>query len=322
MVVIFYMGRTDFEPWFSKVMNALPKDQKIVLYDRTRPLEDQVKRAEVVVEDGGILITKDLVDKMKDTKFIMRYGTGMDHMDLAYVIRKGIVVANTPGPFSAIALAEHAVLLMLSLAKKTNSWRGNIQSRISSAPIGDELNGRTLGIVGIGASGTELARLGRGFRMRMLGVDVLPIDDSRVRELGLEFFGGLDSLERIMKEADYLSIHVPLTSKTRGMIGKHELSLMKKSARLINVARGAIVDEQALLDALRSGQIAGAGLDVTDDEPIDPNHPFLKMDNVIFSPHVAGVTVETADRRAKVVGENVQRYVRGQPILYQITSAE
>ena len=180
MVRIFYMGRTDFEPWFSKVMNALPKDQEIVLYDRTRPLEDQIGGAEIVVEDGGILITKEVVDMMKGTKFIMRYGTGMDHMDLQYVLGKGIVVANTPGPFSAIALAEHAVLLMLSLAKKTNSWSRNIQNRIGSAPIGDELNGRTLAIVGMGASGVELARLGKGFRMRMLAADVRPIDEARV----------------------------------------------------------------------------------------------------------------------------------------------
>ena len=97
---------------------------------------------------------------------------------------------------------------------------------------------------------------------------------------------------------------------------------MEKSARLINVARGPIVDEEALLEALQAGQIAGAGLDVTEDEPIDPNSPLLKLENVVFSPHVAGVTVETADRRAKVVGENVERFVKGQPILYQITSAE
>lgn len=322
MVRIFYMGKTDFEPWFSKVMDALPKDQEIVLYDRSRPLADQIAGSEVVVEDGGILITKEVVDTMKGTKFIMRYGTGMDHMDVKYVLSKGIVVANTPGPFSAIALAEHAILLMLSLAKQTNTWRGNIQKRVGSQPTGDELHGRTLAIVGMGASGAELAYLGKGFKMRMLAVDVRPLDEAKVKELGLEFFGGLESLDRILREADYVSIHVPLTSKTKGMIGRRELSLLKRSARLINVARGSIVDEQALLDALQSGRLAGAGLDVTEDEPIDPNHPLLKLENVVFSPHTAGVTIETAERRSRVVGENVARWVKGQPILYQITSAE
>ena len=166
-----------------------------MLYDRTRPLEDQIGGAEIVVEDGGILITKEVVDMMKGTKFIMRYGSGMDHMDRAVCPRQGDCGrGHSWAVQQAIALAEHTVLLMLSLAKKTNSWSRNIQNRIGSAPIGDELNGRTLAIVGMGASGVELAHLGKGFRMRMLAADVRPIGEARVTELGLDFFGGLESL--------------------------------------------------------------------------------------------------------------------------------
>ncbi len=322
MVKIFYLGNPNLQPWYDKAIDALPKNQDVAAYQKNKPLEDQIKDAEIIVEDGSTRITKQVVDHAKKVRFIQRYGTGMDHMDVNYVISKGIVVSNTPGQFSGVALAEHAILLMLGLAKRLPDWNETIQSRVIAVPCGDELHGRTLGIVGLGASGEHLAKLAKAFGMRVLAMDIRKMKPDKRKELGLDLFGGLESLDKILKESDYVSIHVPLTGRTRGMIGKREFGLMKKSARIINVARGPIIDEEALVDSLRSGRIAGAGLDVFPNEPIDPNHPILKMRNVLFSPHLAGVTVETAERRARVVGENVSKVIKGMTPLYQIAAAD
>jgi phosphoglycerate dehydrogenase-like enzyme len=268
------------------------------------------------------LVTKEVVDAAKRVRFIQRYGVGMDHMDVRYVLGKGILLANTPGPASSVALAEHAVLLMLSLAKQVPDWENVIESEQTSIPFGNELRGKSLGLVGLGASGSDLAKLGNAFGMTVRAVDIRTIEPAKVKELGVDFFGTLDSLDYILKESDYISIHVPLTSKTKGMIGRREFGLMKDKARLINVARGPIVDEDALMDSLSSGRIAGAGLDVFPQEPIAHDHPILKMKNVVFSPHIAGATLESIARRADMVGENIKRYLSERPLLYRITDVD
>ena len=148
---------------------------------------------------------------------------------------------------------------------------------------------------------------------------MIEIPKDVVEDLNIESSGTLESLDELLTESDYVSVHCPLTESSKGMIGKRELGLMKKNARLINVARGAIVDEEALLEALKSGQIAGAGLDAYSSEPLDPNHPFLKLDNVIASPHCAGVSFETSKRRAQAVAENISRLARGEIPLHGIT---
>jgi D-3-phosphoglycerate dehydrogenase len=321
MSKIFYLGNRNMQPWYDTLIEQLPRGD-VTTYEKSRPLAEQIESAELIVEDGSTRITKDVVDGAKSVRFIQRYGTGMDHMDVPYVLSKGIIVANTPGQFSGIALGEHAILLMLSLAKRTSEWDESVQKRAIAVPCGDELQGKVLGILGLGASGSHLAKLARAFGMRVLALDVRPLPPAMVNELGLSFFGGLDSMDRVLAESDYFSVHVPLTGKTRGMIGKHEFGMMKRDSRIINVARGPIIDEGALIEALRAGRIAAAGLDVSSAEPIDTENPLLKMKNVVFSPHVAGCTVETAKRRAAVVGENVSRFNRGLEPLYRITQPD
>ena len=321
MVKIFYLGNRNLQPWYDEVIEKLPKED-LTTFEKNLPLEDQIKSAEIIVEDGSNRITKGVVDNARGVRFIQRYGTGMDHMDVAYVLSKGIVLANTPGQFSGIALGEHAILLMLSLAKKTNEWNDSIQKRAFAVPCGDELNGKVLGILGLGASGGHLTKLARAFGMRVLALDVRPVPAATVNDLGLSFFGDLESMDKLLMESDYVSVHVPLTGRTRGMIGKREFGLMKRTSRIINVARGPIIEESALIDALEGGRIAGAGLDVTAEEPVDPENPLLKMKNVVVSPHVAGVTLETAKRRSAVVGENVSRFIGGLEPLYRIIQAD
>lgn len=320
MARIFYLGNSESEVEYSNIMKVIPRGQRVTSYDPNRPLASQISDAEIVIEDGGTTISKEIIDQAKEARFFQRYGVGMNHMDVGYALSKGILVANTPGGGSA--LAEQAILLMLSLARQTPLWEERIKERDVGGLVGSELKGKVLGIVGIGSSGSELAKVAKAFGMKIKAIDVVPVGAERQSELGLDSFGGLDRLDDLLVQSDYISIHVPLNETTRGMIGRREFAKMKKGAVLVNVARGPIIDEDSLLESLLSGRIGGAGLDVFGEEPIDPGHPILRMKNVVFSPHIAGSTRETFERRAEMVGENLDRYIHGRPILNAITRAD
>jgi len=318
---ILYLGDPK-QPRYHELARALRKEWKVRVYNPEIPLSKQAADVEVIVDNGFIKVTREVVDAAKNVRFIQRYGTGLDHADVGYILSRGILLANTPGQFSAVALAEHALLLMLALSKNARLWEPTIRMKQYAQPCGGELRGKTLGIIGLGASGSELARIAKGLGMGVMAVDVREAPpSSKLKELGIGWFGGIDSMERLYRESDYISVHVPLTERTRGMVGKEAFGMMKKTARLINVSRGAVVDEQALLEALESGRIAGAGLDVFSSEPVEPSHPLLALENVLASPHIAGVTLETARRRAEVVSENIDRVLRGEPPLFAITSS-
>jgi D-3-phosphoglycerate dehydrogenase / 2-oxoglutarate reductase len=304
---------------YEVVMKALPKGTDVSRYDPNAPMSAQIGDAEIIIEDGSTSISNDLIEVAKQAKFIQRFGVGMDHMDVGRVLERGILLANTPG--FGTNLAEHAILLMLSLAKHTPLWEQSLEERVVSRPEGDELRGKSLGLIGMGASGSELARLAAAFGMTVRGIDIRALGPERIAELKLGFFGSLESLDFVLGESDYVSIHVPLTPRTRGMIGRREIGLMKRTARIINVARGEIVDEEALAEALSSGRIDGAGLDVFSEEPLDTSHPLRRMRNVVISPHNAGTTREERRRRAAIVGENVQRYLSGRPVKHRIVEA-
>ena len=211
---------------------------------------------------------------------------------------------------------------MLCFAKNFHASQQSLRARAFYQPINEELEGKTLGIVGLGASGRELARRASAMGMRVLAVDIAAIPRQVLDELRVEFFGGPQDLDRLLVASDYVSLHVPLTSKTRRLIDRRALGLMKPEAVLINVARGGIVDEAALIEALEAGRLRGAGLDAFVEEPLSPTHPFLRLENVVATPHVAGVTTGTSRRRAAAAAENVDRVARGLLPLYLVTSVE
>jgi phosphoglycerate dehydrogenase-like enzyme len=156
--------------------------------------------------------------------------------------------------------------------------------------------------------------------MRVIAIDEMPVDAPAMEDFGLAFAGGPDDLDGLLSEADYVSLHLPLTPVTDRLIDRRRIALLKRSAVLINVARGGLIDEDALIEALEAGRIAGAGLDVFTTEPLAPDHPFLRLDNVIATPHVAGGTRGTSRRRGRAVAENVMRVLRGKPILYTVAA--
>jgi phosphoglycerate dehydrogenase-like enzyme len=310
------------EPWLGDVARALDGAHELTVLDPARPLEPQFAGVRVVVDQGG-WGTRDIIDAgaAAGVELWQVLGTGVDHTEVDHILASGMRLANTPGPFSAVALAEHALFLMLSLAKNLSEAERNVRAGIQNLPINEELDGKVLGLVGLGASGRELARRARSFAMDVIAVDVVAPPEPELSALELRWFSSPARLPELLRDADYVSLHVPLTPQTDGMIGAAELALMKPDAFLINVARGRLVDEEALVGSLRAGHLRGAGIDVLAIEPPDPTHPLLQMDNVVVTPHVAGVTTGTSRRRAAACAENIHRIADGLAPVYEITSA-
>jgi phosphoglycerate dehydrogenase-like enzyme len=322
-VALFIPFRDLLDPWLNDVVRPLHGRCAVELYDSARPFEPQIASAFAVVDQGG-WGTREMLDAAADTGIVLWQvlGTGLDHFELAYALERGLTVANTPGKYSSVGLAEHALLLMLCFAKSIDTSRANARSGRFYKPFNDDLEERTLVIVGFGASGRELARRARACGMHLLAIDELPIDEKTSHDYGLAFTAGPDDLDSVLSDADYVSLHVPLTRDTRGLLDRRRIGLLKRHAVIVNVARGELIDESALVDALRSGRLRGAGLDVFAREPLDPAHPLLALENVVATPHIAGGTRGTSRRRGQAVAENLIRALEGRPILDQIVSAE
>jgi phosphoglycerate dehydrogenase-like enzyme len=321
---ILFIGFQDLvHPCYDDFLEAIGGQYTVSLYDPDLPFTDQLRGVRVVVDQGG-WGTHAMVDAAVNGGVALWQviGTGLDHLDVKYILEAGIPLANTPGIFSGIGLAEHALFLMLCFAKNFNLSTNNIRSGVFFHPMNEELEGKTLGLIGLGASGRELAKRAWALGMRIAAVDTVEAPASVLEECHIEFFGGSQDIEKVLQEADYVSLHVPLTSKTRHLINKTTLELMKPTAVLVNVARGDIVEEEALIDALRSGKIRGAGLDTFAHEPLDPAHPLLHMENVVATPHIAGGTRGTLRRRTQAAAQNIFRVDQGLPPLYQVTSVE
>lgn len=321
MKVLFLGQAENLDPWFSDVVQAIGEGHVVSLYDASRPFGDQLQDIEVVVDQGGGIGTREMVSAAAATgvKLWQVLGTGLDHVDVAYILANGLPMANTPGRFSSIALAEHAMFFMLYFAKQFPDSQLNISRGKFYRPVNDELDGSSLGLVGLGASGRELARRACALGMRVAGVDLVPPPPDCS---GFEYLGGPERLEQLLRQSDYVSLHVPLTKSTRHLLDARTLAWIRPGAVLINVARGEIVDQAALAGALRSRRLRGAGIDVFAHEPLEPDNPLSGLDNVVLTPHVAGVTRGTSRRRAGAVAENVRRIASGLPPLYTVTQAE
>ncbi|GIV85570.1 MAG: 3-phosphoglycerate dehydrogenase [Candidatus Roseilinea sp.] len=251
-----------------------------------------IEEAEAFICPGNVRYDGARMDRAPKLKVIARLGVGYDNIDLAAATARRIPVVYAPDA-PTLSTAEHAWALIMTVAKKVaqadravritgwESFWGREESK------GLELHGRTLGLIGLGRIGSRVARYGLAFDMRVLAFDPY-IPPARAQEMGIAL---APALEDVLREADIVSLHTPATPETHHFMNGKRFAQMKRGALFINVARGALVDEQALAEALRSGQIGGAGLDVFDGEPISPSHPLLAFDNVVVTPHVASRTV-------------------------------
>lgn len=285
--------------WESAVIAARP--------DGTYADEDlwQVEDADVLVV-GLEPVGGDMLDRAHRLKLIQRLGRGYDNIDLAAAGRRGIPVCGMPD-FNAATVAEHTLMLMLVLLRRV--FDSTLLMKAGRWPVMEvvghgnfELRGKRIGIVGLGAIGQAVAERAKAFEAA-----VWYHDRASSLRLGLEAV----PLDRLLRDSDVVTLHVPLTKETEGMIGRRELETMKSTAVLINTARGALVDEQALADALREGIIAGAGIDVFVQEPPAATHPLRTCPNVVLTPHTAGQTREAMERMVALMLENVERATRG-----------
>ncbi len=254
-------------------------------------LLQQVKSAVGIVPMLTERIDEEVMEAAGDQlKVISNYAVGFDNIDLAAATKRGIVVTNTPGVLTE-AVGEHVIALALAVSRRITEGdrfirSGRFRGWEPDLLIGTSLRGKVMGIVGLGRIGRWTARLACG-----IGMKTVYHSPERDTEMEMSCGLGYRNMHQLLGMSDVISLNVPLTEQTRGMIGKAELALMKKSAVLINTARGAVVDEDALIQALESGQIAGAGLDVfTEEDKINP--VFLKMPNVVLTPHIASATIE------------------------------
>lgn len=308
------------DAWHEAVWAAVGDGHEMVMFDPRGDIHVQLKGVDVIVDQGGLQATREMIEiaRTEGLKLYQVQGTGLDHTDVEYISGQGIPIANTPGNLSAIGLAEHALMLMLALGKNLITNLKEVNSGQLSNSFNLELGGRTLGLVGFGASGKELAKRAWCLGMRIIAIDALDITDESMQGVELDFRGKPEDLDRLLRDSDYLSLHCPLTEQTRGLIDERALSLMKPEAILINVARADIVNEQALIEAIEENRIRGVGMDVAWEEPIDPGHPLLKFDNVIITPHTASSTIGIAERRAAAIAENIDRVARGEAILHRV----
>lgn len=306
------------------VTGRLPKDVHSVLAEQfevefqneDRPMERQ-RLLKAVGDRDGLLCTitdsidEELLNHAPRLKMIANLGVGYNHIDLRAATARGIPVSNTPGVLTE-ATADLAFTLLLAIARRV--VEGDRQVRSGQfrfwAPflfLGREVSGRTLGIVGMGRIGKAVAERARGFAMPIIYHNRSRIESAEEERLNSRY----EPLEELLRQSDFVSLHVPLTTETRHLIGERELSLMKPTAYLINTSRGPVVDEQALLAALQSDRISGAALDVYEHEPtLTPG--LIQLDNVILLPHVGSATLETRTRMADMAAQNLIAGLNGQ----------
>ncbi len=266
-------------------------------------LELKVPNYEVLIVRSRTKLDASLIEKAKSLRIIGRPGTGLDNIDLNAANAKGVEVVNSPESLVE-AVAEHVVGLMLALARKipaadasthAGEWE---KERI----LGVELSGRTLGIVGLGRIGRRVAEIVRTLGMSIIGYDVVEISPEILQSIGCKIV----DLDTLFSSSDFITLHVPLSPETVRMVDTRRLSLMQKTAFLVNASRGGVIDEAALTSALQGGLLAGAALDVFEKEP--PTGAILAAPNLIATPHIGGQTIEAQTKAISVVGAKIRKH--------------
>lgn len=272
---------------------------------------------EAIYTYGHPTVDAALLARLPAVRVISNFGVGVDHIDVAAAALRGVPVGNTPGILDG-ATADLAMALLLAAGRRLVEGdryaRGPLFLRYDpSYMLGHEVHGATLGILGLGRIGEQVARRARAFDMTVLY-------HNRRRKPAAEQTLGVRYVERdaLLAEADYVVLTVPLTAETRGLIGRAELARMKPTAALVNVARGAVVDTDALAEALAARRLWAAALDVTEPEPLPRDHPLLKLDNVIITPHLGSATVQTRQRMAEISAENLFAGLQGRSLPFRV----
>lgn len=272
---------------------------------------------EALVVRSETKATADIIQAGKKLQVIARAGVGLDNIDVEAATRQGVVVVNAPTG-NTMAAAEHTIAMMLALARHIPQADAKLKAGVwqRSDYMGIELRGKTLGIVGLGNVGSEVARRAQAFNMRLVGYDPF-VSADYARNLGVE----LVSLEQLLKESDFITLHLPLTAQTKLLIGVKELNKVKPTVRIVNCARGGLIDEEALLKAVEAGKVAGAAVDVFVKEPVTDSILF-QSDKIVVTPHLGASTTEAQAGVALEVAEQVMAVLRGEPAKYAVNAPQ
>lgn len=309
-----YVSRIIPEPG----MGLLYENCDVILHAEkdTPPSREELLSKSKECEGALVLLTervdREFIDNATHLKVVSTYSVGFDHIDVRYATQRGIIVAHTPDVLTE-ATADFTFALILAASRRVTEGDRFVRSGLWNRPwspyllLGNDAHGAALGIIGMGRIGKAIARRAHGFGMTVNYFDRKGPDLELEKDLGIKY----TDFEDILKYSDIVSVHLPLDEKSRHRFGRHEFSLMKKSAVFVNTARGGIVDTQALYSALKNRQIFSAGLDVFEEEPMDPNNPLLSLDNVVLSPHLASASIQARSKMAELAASNLIEVLKG-----------
>ncbi|MBS3925501.1 MAG: D-2-hydroxyacid dehydrogenase [Nitrosarchaeum sp.] len=293
------------------VLNKILQDNglKVSYEPKITPeqIKEKISNFNIVIVRSRTTLTRDMIEKADKCKIIARVGVGLDNVDQVAAKEKNIRVINAAeGAMNAVA--ELVLGFMLTLSRQTARGDRAIRNGqwLKSELKGTELRGKYLGIIGLGNIGKRLGRLARGLNMNIIGYDVVPIDEEFAKEVGLM----KADLDTLLQSSDYISIHVPLLDSTYHLLNAQKMATMKKTAKIINTSRGGVVDEDALYEAIKNGNLGGAALDVFEKEPAIGNK-LAELDNVILTPHIGAQTKEAQSLAANIIGEKIIQILRG-----------
>jgi len=273
--------------------------------------------AEVAFSGNNPRRARQLIDATPKLRWYHTVSAGVENMPLAELAQRRIVLTNNSGSYD-VQIAEHLMMFVFAASRQLHRYRDQQRSRIWKDQRQQELRDATIVVYGMGSIGGEVARLASAIGMRVIGVR----RKAASRQAGVDRVVPPEQLADVVGEADYLAITAPLTPATRGAISREVIARMKPSGWIVNIARGAIIDEGALVEALHDKRIAGAGLDVFATEPLPPDHPFWTMDNVMITPHSSGDSPRVGERTMTLFAENLRRYKAGEPLLNQVDLAQ
>jgi len=267
---------------------------------------NHLPEADALVVRSAVKVTKDVLEKAPRLRVIGRAGVGVDNVDLNAATAAGVLVMNTPGG-NAVSVAEHTIALMLALARSIPQASASTKSGKWEKKkfLGNEVRGKTLGVLGLGSIGREVVRRAQALEMRVLAADPY-VSPQVAADFGIE----LVDMSRLFAESDYITIHMALTPETRTLISRDAFAKMKPGVRIVNCARGEMIDQDALVEAIGSGKVAGAALDVFCPEPLPPDHPLLALEQVLATPHIAGATEEAQEIVGVRIAEQMAEYLR------------
>ncbi len=297
------------------VVDSIRREHEVEVYNYDTPMDRDNLLKRVYGKQGLICTIKDKIDsellqQADKLQMIANYGVGFDHIDLAAATAKGVRVSNTPGVLTE-ATAELTFALILAVARRVVEGHNLVKSKdfplwSPMVFLGTQVTGKVLGILGLGDIGKAVTRMAKAFHMNVLYHNRKKLDKVTESKLGVEY----REFNSLLSESDFVSLHVPLTPETRRLLSKDQFRIMKKTAFVINASRGPVIDEQALVEALKSREIAGAGLDVYENEP-EVNGGLLDLPNVVLLPHVGSATTETRTAMAELAAKNLLEGLSG-----------